>query len=271
KTGNSMYRASKAETQIKERHLYRNKPLLTHLENDLKKLTALRQDQEKLHLLLAIIEGEGFQTEAMQTTLSNNMSNGLRHFALFMKDHVKRTAVFIIDGIDESRFFFNEKNVNKKSLELFCRSSIAQEILLAAVPQNFYLSVFYPKIDGINIQDASVGSGNFQIHTISWDTKSIINYADYVLQEMNKNASSSRCKSFTDFKTLVNYSKTGHAEIINQISTPRVLHYFMQYLIEEMNQRTDDGRAPFIASFENIRAAYKSAAKSTFMVHYIQE
>ncbi|CAF0899339.1 unnamed protein product [Adineta steineri] len=271
KTGSSMYRASKAEIQIKERHLYRNKPLLTHFLTDLKKLSALRQDQEKLHLLLAIIEGERFQTKALQTTLSSNVLNDLRHFALFMKNHIKKTAVFIIDGIDDSRFFFNENNVNKQSLELFCRSSIAQEILLAAAPQNFYLSIFYPKIDGINIQDANSRSSNFPIHTINWDTKLIIDYADYILQEMNKNASPSRCKSFTNFKTLVNYSNTRNAEIINQITTPRALHYFMQHLITEMNQRTDDGSAPFIASFENIHAAYETGAKSTFKVHFINK
>ncbi|CAF1022916.1 unnamed protein product [Adineta steineri] len=230
-----------------------------------------QQDQEKLHLLLAIIEGEGFQTKALQTTLSSNVLNNLRHFALFMTKHVKKTAVFIIDGIDESRFFFEENKVNKQTLELFCHSSTAQEILLAAVPQNFYLSIFYPKIDGINIQDANTRSSNFPIHTINWDTKLIIDYADYILQEMNKNASASRCKSFADFKTLVNYSNTRNAEIINQITTPRALHYFMQHLITEMNQRTDDGSTPFIASFENIHAAYETAAKSTFKVHFINK
>ncbi|CAF1022897.1 unnamed protein product [Adineta steineri] len=219
----------------------------------------------------AIVEGEGFPIKAFQTSLSNNVLNGLRHFALFMKKHVKKTAVFIIDGIDENRFFFNENNVNKKSLELFCRSSLSQEIIAMVMAHNFYLSVFYPKIDGINMEHAIIRKDKFPILVIKWNIKSLINYADYVLQEMNKNASSSRCKSFTDFKTLVNYSKAGHAEIINQISTPRVLHYFMLHLIEEMNHCANDVKEPFIATKENIYTAYETAAKSTFKVHFINK
>ncbi|CAF1171870.1 unnamed protein product [Adineta steineri] len=263
-------RASKAEIQIKERLLYRDKPLLTYLENDLRKLGALRQDGEKLHLLLAIAEGEGFQTKTLETTRSINVLNDLRHFALFMKNRVKKTVAFVIDGIDENRFYFERNNVNKQSLELFYSSSIDQQIILETVAENFYLSIFYPKIDGINIEDASVTSGNLVVHTIKWDTKLLIDYADYVLQEMNKHVSASRCKSFTDFKTLVNYSNTKNAEIINKITTPRTLHYFMRYLITEMNECADDIQKPFIATAENVRTAYERSTKSAFKVHYIR-
>ncbi|CAF4225910.1 unnamed protein product [Adineta steineri] len=135
---------------------------------------------------------------------------------------------------------------------------------------NFYLSVFYPKIDGINMVDGIIRKDKFPVLVIKWNIKSLINYADYVLQEMNKNASSSRCKSFIDFKTLVNYSNPKNAEIINQISTPRVLHYFMQHLIEEMNYCANDVKEPFIATKENIYTAYETAAKSTFKVQFIK-
>ncbi|CAF1171838.1 unnamed protein product [Adineta steineri] len=254
-----MYRASKAEIQIKERHFFRDKPLLTYLENDLRKLGALRQDGEKLHLLLAIAEGEGFQTKTLETTLSNNVLNDLRLFALFMKNHVKKTVVFIIDGIDENEYFFQQNAVDKVSLELFYRSSISQEVVSATSSQNFYLSLFYPKIDGINIEDASVTSGNFPIHTIKWDTKSLIDYADYILQEMNKNASASRCKSLTDFKTLVNYSDRSNAEIINKITTPRAIDFFMKYLITEMNQCADNVHKLFIATADDVDNAVKKS------------
>jgi len=83
-----------------------------------------------------------------------------------------------------------------------------------------------------------------------------MNYADYVLQEMNNYASSSRCEAFTDFKTLVNYSNRKIAEIINEIRTPRALHYFMTELIREMNNDASSVSKPFIATFENVRNAY---------------
>ncbi|CAF0899322.1 unnamed protein product [Adineta steineri] len=274
KTGNSMYRASKAEGQITDHNnVHNNKPLFTHFLTDLRKLSALRQDEEKLLLLLAIVEhkDEGSQIKALQTTLSNNVLNDLRRFALFMKKHVKKTAVFIIDGIDENQFFFNENNVNKQSLELFCRSSLSQEIIAMVMAHNFYLSIFYPKIDGINMEDGIIRKDKFPILEINWNLQSIINYADYVLQETNKNTSPFRCKSFVDFKTLVNYSNTRNAEIINQITTPRALHYFMQHLITEMNHYANVVKEPFIATTENIYTAYEKAAKSTFKVHLINK
>ncbi|CAF1022972.1 unnamed protein product [Adineta steineri] len=128
-----------------------------------------------------------------------------------------------------------------------------------------------PKIDGINMDDGIIRKDKFPILEINWNLQSIINYADYVLQETNKNTSPFRCKSFVDFKTLVNYSNPKNAEIINQISTPRILHYFMQHLITEMNHCANVVKEPFIATTENIYTAYEKAAKSTFKVHFINK
>ncbi|CAF4205609.1 unnamed protein product, partial [Rotaria sordida] len=125
--------------------------------------------------------------------------------------------------------------VNKAALELFCRSSVSHAILPMVMANNFYLSIFYPKIDGINIEDAIIRKDKFPTHTITWNTTSLLNYADYVLQEMNKNTAKTRCEAFTDFKTLVNYSNKQIANIIAKIPTPRALHCFIVALIREMN------------------------------------
>lgn len=94
---------------------------------------------------------------------------------------------------------------------------------------------------------------------MNWNTKSLINYADFILQGMDKEASRSRCKAFTDFKTLTNYSNEQNANIINRISTPRVLNCFMMELIREMNACANDVDAPFIATFENIDNAFNKS------------
>ncbi|CAF1171854.1 unnamed protein product [Adineta steineri] len=237
----------------------------------LRKLHTLRQDEDKLVLLLAVTEDKNFTIKALETTRSINVLNDLRHFALFMKNHVKKTVVFIIDGIDENRFFFKDLNVNKQSLELFCLSSLSQEIIAMAMADNFYLSIFYPKIDGIEMERGIIRKDKFPTLVINWNIKSLMNYADYVLQEMNKNVSASHCKLFTNFKTLVNYSNTKNAETINKITTPRALHYFMRDLIPEMNHCANDVQEPFIATTENVETAYESSAKSAFKVHYIKE
>jgi hypothetical protein len=159
-------------------------------------------------------------------------------------------------------------------LELFYSSSISQDILQGAIPHNFYLSIFYLKIGDINMQDATVRNDKFPIYTINWNTTSLIDYADYILEEMNKNASASRCKSLKDFKTLVNYDNKKNAEMINQISTPRALHYFMQNLIIEMNYCANDGQEPFIATFDNVDNAFKKSIehlREHHSIHAIKE
>jgi len=190
-----------------------------------------------------------------------NIFNHLTHFTVFIKTHLKRSVVFVIDGIDENQYFFKENVVNKLSLELFLRSSVSQEILSSVMAHNFYLSLFYSEIDGINIQDTVIRNEKFPIYGINWNTKSLINYADYVLEEMNKKVSANRCKSFPDFKTLVNYTNVQSADIIDQISTPGVLHYFMEKLIMEMNNCANDSREPFIATFENVANAFGKSMK----------
>ena len=167
--------------------------------------------------------------------------------------------MFIIDGIDENKYFFQKNSVNKGSIETFCRSSISQQLLSKVMAHDFYLSIFYPHIDGIDIQDTINRKDKFPVHKIVWNSKSLFNYADYVLQEMNKNSSTSRCKRFTNFKTLVNYSNRRIAEIIHKIPTPRAMHYFMIELITEMNNDANDGKIPFIATFENVHNAYEKS------------
>jgi hypothetical protein len=144
-------------------------------------------------------------------------------------------------------------------MKLFGRSSVSPQIVAKAMAQNFYLSIFYPKIYGVNIDGVIIRKDKFPTLSIDWTTNSLINYADYVLQQMNKKASKSRCKAFTNFKALVNYSDKRIAEIINKISTPRELHFFMTDLIKQMNDHAGVENNSFIATFENVKAAFKKS------------
>ncbi|CAF4231287.1 unnamed protein product, partial [Rotaria sordida] len=130
--------------------------------------------------------------------------------------------------------------------------------------------IFYPKIDGIDIEDAIIRKDKFPTHTITWNTKSLLNYADYVLQEMNKNAAKTRCEAFTDFKTLVNYSNKQIANIIAKIPTPRALHYFIVALIREMNIDASSVRKPFKATFDNVQTAYEESCEFHYKRHKIK-
>ncbi|CAF3556925.1 unnamed protein product [Adineta steineri] len=135
-------------------------------------------------------------------------------------------------------------------------------VLSMVMANHFHLSLFYPKINDANIEDFVSRKDKFRTHTINWNTNFLISYADYALQDMNKNAKETRCKELTDFKTLVNYSNKKIAEIIDKIPTPRVLNFFMEALMEEMNGDALNARKPFQATFENVRSAYKQALKS---------
>ena len=181
---------------------------------------------------------------------------------MYIKNHLNKIPVFIIDGIDENRYFFRKNSINTEAMETFCRSSVSQDIISKVMASNFYLSIFYPKILGTTFERSIYRYDKFPILSIDWTTNSLINYADYVLQEMNKVASHSRCSSFIDFKTLVNYSQKKHADIISKITTPRELHYFMIKLIPEMNNDANNGNEPFKATLDNVSAAYRKSCKN---------
>ena len=271
KAENSSYRASQAQVQTRERNLYYDKPLFVQFKNDLKRFPILNSNPERLQLLLAVIEGEEFHHRMIDKYLHGLAYRHLGRLTLFLKDHWKKSTVFIVDGIDENRYFFQHNEVNKASLETFCRSSVSQEILSMVMANQFYLSIFYPNIEGINIEDNIARKDKFPIYSINWDTASLSNYADFVLQVMDKNASSSRCRPLTDFKTLLNSSDPDIAEFIEKIPTPRALHFFLSALIREMNNEASSVNTPFIATLKSVTKAYQEASKSFHKSHQIKE
>jgi hypothetical protein len=48
---------------------------------------------------------------------------------------------------------------------------------------NFYLSIFYPKIDGIDIQDVINRKDKFPVHGINCNSKSLINYLNKMIPD----------------------------------------------------------------------------------------
>jgi hypothetical protein len=261
KTLGFLYRTRDVREQTEERQVFQDKPLLTHLKADLNEFSILNKNIDKLYLLFAIIQGEGFQHQSIKKTMFGSVLRHLADFSSFIKKHMGKITIFIIDGIDENQYLSQNNEVNKISLELFCRSSVSEKILSLTMANYFYLSIFYPEIAGINVRDAITRPDKFPIFTLTWNSKSLINYADYVLQELNKNASSTRCKSFTDFKTLVNYDNKEIAEIIDQIMTPRALHYFLLDLIKNMNDDANRVKYPFTATYQNVRDAYETSKR----------
>jgi hypothetical protein len=259
-----------AKRKILEQNKYHNQQLLNHLKADLNKFSILDKDCERLHLLLIILEKEEFESQAGGKHLYGNTLQDLTQFSSFIKKYFKKTPVFVVDGIDEIKYFFQNNGINKAALESFCLSSISQSVLAIVTAHHFYLSLFYPKIDGINIEDTIILKDKFPTHTITWNTKSLINYADYVLQKMNKNASKTRCKAFPDFKTLVGYANEKSAKIIGQIPTPRALHHFISALMREMNNDASSVKNPFEATFENVDNAYRKLFE-TYDEKYIAE
>ncbi|CAF0753493.1 unnamed protein product [Didymodactylos carnosus] len=114
----------------------------------------------KLHLLLAVVEGEGFQVKANKKQMYGNVFDDL----------------------------------------------ISQQIEAMIMANNFYLSIFYPEVPGaIQLQNAIIRKDKFPVYTITWNPKSLINYADYVIQHLGNGASFYRCQALSDFKTLSNH------------------------------------------------------------------
>ncbi|CAF4251739.1 unnamed protein product, partial [Adineta steineri] len=141
--------------------------------------------------------------------------------------------------------------------DIIFQSVLPQPVLNSLNTPKSFLVLAKSGTDGINIRDANFRNDKFSIYTIEWNTRSLINYGDYLLQEMNENTSKTHCKSLPDFKTLVNYDDTNIADMINEVQTPRALHYFMIALIQEMNGCASESTEPFIATHENVKIASK--------------
>ncbi|CAF1061383.1 unnamed protein product [Didymodactylos carnosus] len=109
KRPDSPYLASEAKVQVQERNMFHDKPLLTHLKSDFKRFSILKNDNERLHLLLAILEEEKFEHEASSKHLYENVFRDLTRFSVFIKNSLNKTPVFVIDGIDENGYFFPQK------------------------------------------------------------------------------------------------------------------------------------------------------------------
>ena len=257
----SKYKIENVEEQLRQEKANRDHQLWKHLQEDLEKFTVLRQKFERLLLLLFILRGEKFEDRALEKQLYGNTIQDLIEFSSFIKKLVEKTPVFIVDGIDDNKVFVRDNEVNTAALESFCRSSISSSIVIAALTGNFYLSLFYPKIDNINLENIIIPKDKFLVHTIDWNKNSLMNYADYVLSEMNKNASSTRCKPIPDFKTLVNYSNEEIAKIIDIIPGPKALQIFMLALAEELDRESGSADRSYLPSLTNVKNAYRKSVE----------
>jgi len=256
----SPYKEQDAITQTKENNRYEDKVLLTQFKNDIQNFKILDLNQNgKLHLLLAIVEGEKYQHNAKRKQMHETVFQDLVKFSSFMKKHMGKKVVFIIDGMDENQNFFSNNGVNVPQLNRFYQSSVSQEIVVMTMANHFDLAMFYVATNGVHLSDVIIRKDKFPVYSVTWNTKSLINYADYILEELSSLSASSRCKPIPSFKNLVNYSDERIAEIVNKIPTPRALHYFMTELIREMNSDAAHVQQPFIANFDNINKAFQKS------------
>jgi len=257
----SKYKIEDIKQQLRQENAQDDEQLWEHSQEDLEKFTILRQDFERLLLLLFVLRGEKFEDRALEKQLYGNTIQDLIEFSSFIKKSIKKTPVFIVDGIDDNKVFVRDNEVNTAALESFCRSSISSSIVIAALSGHFYLSLFYPKIDNINLENIIIPKDKFLVHTINWNKNSLMNYADYVLSEMNKNASSTRCKPIPDFETLVNYSNEEIAKIIDIIPGPKALQIFMLALAEELDRESGSADRSYLPSLTNVKNAYRKSVE----------
>jgi hypothetical protein len=259
KSQTSPYKIDKIQFQVNEEGSNRDKSILTYFKRDLKKLSVISQDQKKLVLLLGIMESQNYQYTAVEKAMSEAVFQSLTQFTQFMKDYVTRPVVFVIDGLDENQYFFNENTANKLSLELFYRSSFSFEILSSVMAKNFYLALLYPDVQHVSIQEPVFRGEQLPTYTIEWNIKLLINYADYVIKHINQMPSTTRVKTLPNFSTLVNYDKPEIAAIIKHIQTPRALNFFMTELINEMNTLTNYVLTPLPITQQNITTAFQKS------------
>lgn len=184
----------------------------------------------------------------------------LNQLAEFLRIHLKKRIVFVVDSLDESKFFFgsNDAKENKtktKALQAFVDAIATTEVLAMALGQNqiFDIMIFLPHVDGIKV-DKWTRTDKIPVVNLTWELNMLSNYADFMLSEMSKQ-DALRCKPIpTSFEELLGGAENEQLAL-EGLRQPRDLHRFMHKLMNIMNANAKQKQVPFIATEKEIRLA----------------
>ena len=172
----------------------------------------------------------------------------------FFKEYFFITPTIVIDSLDEVSYFFDDKIVNDKALKVFIKTSLKNFILAKAFDGSFDIVYLFPQLETIKVADFIERRDKIPLIHLTWTPNQLKNYADFILNEMNK-VHTSHCKTLPDFYELVQHKK--FAKLIDQIESPREMNIFIQELIIQL--KADSSMNKFVPSQVNVEIALMKA------------
>ena len=186
------------------------------------------------------------------TTLSN-----------FLKKAFHKRLVLVVDSLDENSHFFNKDMAYLETLQTFIDSVINPELLALTLGGEdesvFDLLIFLPFIKGIKINWEK--TDKIPIIRIEWDKLKLLNYIDFILNNLRKKQHHG-CKSVPTFEQLLGSNRDLVDDVLGKLRQPRDLHIFMNFLIETLQKNVIAKLyrdTPFVADRDIVNQALEKA------------
>lgn len=183
----------------------------------------------------------------------------------FLKTHLNKKILFVVDSIEEITYLFNSLEDKKKSSYVLKSVRAMQKLVDSIVTDNvlsmaastsdsaFDIFVFLPLIHEIEI-DKWKHTDKIPVVRINWDAAMLKDYANFILDFLAKQMGNGMCRPMaTSFDVFLGGNSAMALEVIK---SPRDLNRFMQKLIQIMNSdQLRSGGDPFIARKQDVQAA----------------
>ena len=180
---------------------------------------------------------------------------------------MKKSIYIIIDSLDENTYFFDENGTAYFGvLQSFINSFVNPEFLGLALGEDevraFEVLIFLPTEKDLKLNWARIDK--IPINHITWNDKTLNNYADFILYHLQMN-SSRQCKKNPNFAKLMGGYYSAN-KVLKKIRHTRDLHIFMNKIFELLNrncyEKYTQNQDPFIATQEEIDEALKLARQA---------
>jgi len=220
--------------EIKHQHHKRTELKQTYkeLETLQDKINVIERTQTNLNFRKGIeLLHDVLEEFKMKTNVVRNQDKILILSEIFKK-YLNLTPLVVIDSLDEVSYFFNEKKINDRALEVFIKSSLNQVVISKAFDGTVNLVYLFPLLENINVSQFIERRDKIPFVNLVWSEFQLKNYADFLLSMM-RSKQRNHCQTLPDFYSLLDYDN--HKEGINNLKTPRELNIFMQELIILLN------------------------------------
>ncbi|CAF0799590.1 unnamed protein product [Adineta ricciae] len=219
-----------------------------------------RTNTDALKVLVAMKVKTGYDLASL---LERSYRDQLRILVNFL-NMVDIGITVIMDSLDETEIFFDKQDVNFSALQTFVNSSVNDEVLQMALGNwgnggnklnKLSFHFFIPEIPKAPFNISWSRQDKIPVTKLEWDELKLINYANYVLDHLRKQAKH-QCRRLPDICSLFGDEKLC-SKYIRLLRHPRDLNIFFTKLIQTMNTVYTKRNLPFIATEDDLEAVRK--------------